>query len=407
MNVYSAFDGCSGGQQALERLGFTFDGVNNTYYSSEIDKYAQAVTAVQYANTKFLGDIHGVDATKLPHINLMICGSPCQDLSFAGLGKGFSEEGKRSNLFWVWLKQFKIIKPDYVLVENVKMKTQWSDMMSEALGFGFKELNSKYISAQNRVRLYWFGKRVGDTYEQVPIQDLPDLGIMLKDVLDDGYVDRDKSYCIDANYWKGGNLNQYFNKSRRQLVFNKCLEVGHTAEIKGYDIIKRVYSPEGKAPTLTTMQGGHREPKVATTDPKGGRIVNRRKLDGVRKDNDKSIPLEPYLEVREDDKTNCLSTVQKDNVVVSKIRDKSKTVRVGGRGSYDRHEWDSVDELHWRKLSVRECEKLQTIRPDYTSLGLFEDGNVKKISNSQRYKMLGNGFSIDTISWILQGMKDV
>ena len=70
MNVYSAFDGCSGGQQALERLGFTFDGVNNTYYSSEIDKYAQAVTAVQYANTKFLGDIHGVVATKLPHINL-------------------------------------------------------------------------------------------------------------------------------------------------------------------------------------------------------------------------------------------------------------------------------------------------------------------------------------------------
>ena len=183
--------------------------------------------------------------------------------------------------------------------------------------------------------------------------------------------------------------------------------MGHTAEIKGYDIIKRVYSPEGKAPTLTTMQGGHREPKVATTDPKGGRIVNRRKLDGVRKDNDKSIPLEPYLEVREDDKTNCLSTVQKDNVVVSKIRDKSKTVRVGGRGSYDRHEWDSVDELHWRKLSVRECEKLQTIRPDYTSLGLFEDGNVKKISNSQRYKMLGNGFSIDTISWILKEMKDV
>ena len=364
MNCYSAFDGCSGGQQALERLGIVFDGVNNTYYASEIDKYAQAVTAVQYPNTKFLGDIHGVDVTKLPHINLMICGSPCQDLSFAGLGKGFSEEGKRSNLFWVWLEQFKIIKPDYVLVENVKMKTQWSDTMSNALGFGFKELNSKYISAQNRVRLYWFGKRVGDTYEQVPIQDLPDLGIMLKDVLDDGFVDRDKSYCIDANYWKGGNPKQYFNKSRRQLVFNKCLEVGHTAEIKGYDIIKRVYSPEGKAPTLTTMQGGHREPKVATTDPKGG-------------------------------------------VVVSKIRDKSKTIRVGGRGSYDRHEWDSVDELHWRKLSVRECEKLQTIRPDYTSLGLFEDGSVKKISNSKRYKMLGNGFSVDTISWILQEMKDV
>ena len=389
MNCYSAFDGCSGGQQALERLGITFDGAKNTYYASEIDPYPQAVTTRQYPKTKFLGDIHGVDATKLPHINLMICGSPCQDLSFAGLGKGFSEEGKRSNLFWVWLEQFKIIKPDYVLVENVKMKTQWSDMMSNALGFTFQELNAKWISAQNRVRYYWFGKRVGNKYVQVPIQDLPDLGIMLADVLDDGYVDRDKAYCIDANYWKGGNPNQYFKKARRQLVFNKCLEVGHTAEIKGFDIIKRVYSPDGKAPTLTTMQGGHREPKVATNDPKGGRIVNRRKVDGVRKDNDKSIPLKPYIEIRNDSKTNCLSTVQKDNII--------------------------IEGLTWRKLSPIECEKLQTIKPNYTEYGVFRNDKnydptlhehlqLKKISNSQRYKMLGNGFSVDTIAWILQGM---
>jgi site-specific DNA-cytosine methylase len=201
------------------------------------------------------------------------------------------------------------------------------------------------MSAQNRVRYYWFGKRVDNKYVQVPIQELPDLGIMLADVLDDGYVDRDKAYCIDANYWKGGNPNQYFKKSRRQLVFNKCLEVGHTAEIKGFDIIKRVYSPDGKAPTLTTMQGGHREPKVATTDPKGGRI-----------------------------------TVKKDNVI--------------------------IEGLTWRKLSVVECEKLQTIKPNYTEYGVFRDDKLKKISNSQRYKMLGNGFSVDTIAWILQGMKE-
>ena len=154
------------------------------------------------------------------------------------------------------------------------------------------------------------------------------------------------------------------------------------------------------------MQGGHREPKVATTNPKGGRIVNRRKVDGVRKDNQLDLPLKPYLEVRADDKTNCISTVQKDNVVVSQIRDKSKAVRVGGRGSYDRHEWDSVDELHWRKLTPKECARLQTVPDNHCIMGSF-DGVVKPISKSQQYKMLGNGWTIDVIAHILEGMKDV
>ena len=124
-------------------------------------------------------------------------------------------------------------------------------------------------------------------------------------------------------------------------------------------------------------------------DPKGGRIVNRRKVDGVRKDNDKSIPLKPYIEIRNDSKTNCLSTVQKDNII--------------------------IEGLTWRKLSPIECEKLQTIKPNYTEYGVFRNDKnydptlhehlqLKKISNSQRYKMLGNGFSVDTIAWILQGM---
>jgi len=138
------------------------------------------------------------------------------------------------------------------------------------------------------------------------------------------------------------------------------------------------------------MQGGHREPKIATSDPKGGRIVNRRKLDGVRKDDDKSIPLKPYLEVREDDKTNCLSTVQKDNVI--------------------------VQDLTWRKLTPLECERLQTLPDGYTQYGDFggeqfdKDGNfirytTKPISNTQRYKMIGNGMTVSIIAKILEGME--
>lgn len=97
------------------------------------------------------------------------------------------------------------------------------------------------------------------------------------------------------------------------------------------------------------------------------------------------------IKVRE--KSNCLTTVQKDNIV---IRDKSKCVRSGGRGSYDRHEWDSVDKDHTRKLTVLECERLQTVPDNYTN----------HVSNSQRYKMLGNGWTVDVITHILKGMSE-
>jgi site-specific DNA-cytosine methylase len=79
--------------------------------------------------------------------------------------------------------------------------------------------------------------------------------------------------------------------------------------------------------------------------------------------------------------------------MTSPIREKSKTVRSGGRGSYDRHEWDSVDKLHWRKLTPLECERLQTVPDNYTN----------HVSNTQRYKMLGNGFTVDVIAHILKG----
>ena len=128
---------------------------------------------------------------------------------------------------------------------------------------------------------------------------------------------------------------------------------------------------DGKAPTLLTMQGGNREPKVATYSPKGGRIVNRR-LDekGVRKDNQMDLPLEPQVEIRDDNKTNCLTTVQKDNVVVNR------------------------DEYLWRKLTPLECERLQTMPDNYTN----------HVSKTQRYKMIGNGWTIDVIAHILNSL---
>ena len=416
INVLSCFDGLSGGQLALEKSGIKV----NQYFASEIDKYAIAVAKYNYPNMIHLGDVKKIDTSTLPKIDLMLAGSPCTDLSFAGLGKGLVK-GEQSSLFFDWWELVQELKPKYIFLENVRMKEEYKKQISEILGFEPTAINSSLVSAQNRYRLYWFGIRDGDTYKAIPISQPEDRGIVLADILEQGLDDtwtlsdqaqerarnnpRSRAFTPDQDK-SGALLSNQYKQSTDSLyaVADGCIQIGETAEIKGYDIIKRVYSPEGKAPTLTTMQGGHREPKVATTDPKGGRIVNRRKVDGVRKDNQLDLPLKPYLEVRADDKTNCISTVQKDNVVVSQIRDKSKAVRVGGRGSYDRHEWDSVDELHWRKLTPKECARLQTVPDNHCTMGSF-DGVVKPISKSQQYKMLGNGWTIDVIAHILEGMK--
>ena len=186
------------------------------------------------------------------------------------------------------------------------MKQEYQDMISDALSVQPMMLPSSLVSGQKRDRLYWFNWNC----------DLPkDKNIYLQDIVEDGAVDRDKSFCIDANYWKGGNLKSYFTKNRRQLVFDnhRCIQVG-IADIKGHDVLKRVYAREGKAPTLNTMNGGNREPKVL-----GGRMIGRKinPKTGKRDDYNPNIKTEQRIELRADNKTGALTTVQKDNLVVT------------------------------------------------------------------------------------------
>ena len=254
------------------------------------------------------------------------------------------------------------------------MKKEWQDTIVNMLQeinpkLKMYIINSSIVSAQNRVRMY-----VTDFNFKIP----KDKGIKLKDIIECGCVDREKSYCLDANYWKGGNLRTYFEKSRRQLVFGDgCKQVG-IADLNGHDILKRVYSVEGKSPTLNTCGGGNREPKILCKSASvKGRRINK---DGVRKDNDKSIPLVQTLEVYDNDKSRCLSTVDKDAVV--------SPMPVG---RYPNAYEDNT--LHWRKLTVKECCRLQTLPDDY----------CKAVSNSQGYKILGNGWTNEVIKFILKG----
>lgn len=258
--MLSLFDGMACGRIALERCGYN---VTN-YFASEIDKYAMKVAKANYPDIQHLGDVRSVITDDLPDIDLLIGGSPCQGFSFAGRHLNF--EDQRSRLFFEYVRILEETQPRYFLLENVRMSKESERVISEFLDCEPITINSNLVSAQNRHRLYW---------TNIPVDGLPDdKGIKLADIIESGNVDRDKAHCIDANYWKGGNLKSYFEKNRRQLVFG-----------------------------------------------------------------------------------------------------------------------ESVDD--YRKLSPIECERLQTVPENYTA----------HVSNTQRYKMLGNGWTVDVVAHILKNME--
>ena len=201
------------------------------------------------------------------------------------------------------------LKPKYFLLENVRMKKESQDVISNFLGVEPISINSSLVSAHFRQRLYW---------TNIPNISVPeDKGIVLQDILENGYTDRCKSHCIDANYFKGGNLKSYFEKHRRQLVFNKPLQINPSKKAGGKQpyIQDRVFDVRGKSHALTASFAS---------------------------------------------RTN-----------------------VGGEG------------LEWRKLTPLECERLQTVPEGYTD----------QVSNTQRYRMLGNGWTVDVIAHMFGGIE--
>jgi len=311
MNVLSLFDGMSCGRVALERAGIP---VTN-YYASEIDKYAILISTKNYPDIIQVGNIVDLKAESLPKIDLIIGGSPCQGFSFAGKQLNFDDP--RSKLFFEFVRLVRELKPKYFLLENVRMKKKYQDVISKELGVEPIEINSNLLSAQNRRRLYW----TNISNVQVP----NDAQILLKDILETGVTDRDKSMCIDANYYRGGNLKRYLERGSRQLVFTER----RTAEAKE---IRRQYQKLGR-----------------DFSPRRGKEL---------------VP-------REDNKANTLTTsLSCEHIVLD-------------------------ESLKFRKLTPIECERLQTLPDNYT----------EGVSNSQRYKMLGNGWTVDVIAHIFRSIK--
>lgn len=284
MRVLSLFDGMSCGQLALDRAGVLYD----TYYAAEIDEPAMCVACENYPWTVHVGDVTRWRDWDIEwaDVGLVMGGSPCQGFSFAGSQLAFDDP--RSALFFEYVDILQFVQlhnPSVAfLLENVKMAKPHEQVITDILGVAPVLINSSLVSAQMRARNYW----ANWTFPAPR-----DTGVTLRDVLDDGWATREKSYCIDANYAKGTNFKRYFYRGSRQLV----LEDGY--------------------------------------DPR----------DGMHEGNANEIM--------------------------------------------------HADGNRWRKLSPVECERLQTVPEGYTSC----------VPDRERYKMLGNGWTVDVVAHILRYME--
>lgn len=330
-NVLSLFDGKSSGYTALELAGIEFDG----YYSSEVDKYAIQVSNAIHPNQTRLGDVTKWREWDIDwaSIDMILGGFPCQAWSMAG--KQLGDKDERGMLFWTMLdimRHARKYNPKAnFLIENVKMKREFEEYithhMTEAVGDVHKILiNSALVSAQNRNRYYW---------TSFPVTQPEDVGIVLADIIESGSVTNDKSFCIDANYFKGGNLKSFFEKNRRQLVFE----------------LNKI---------------NHRCTDVTISN------------DGVR----------PH---KGDSRSSGISEMGR--LMFSDAK-KSYTVTTS-------HAPKLISCTGFRKLTPRECFRLQTT-PEHIIDKILACG----VSNSQLYKIAGNGWTDEVIAHIFRGLKN-
>lgn len=320
LTVLSLFDGMSCGRIALDNLGIECE-----YYASEIDKYAIKVSEDNYPGIIRVGDVtklsynNGVltgenGSYNVGTIDLLIGGSPCQSLS--NLGDGTGLEGK-SSLFYHWLRLKNEINPKHFLLENVSMKKEWQDKISELVQVQPVVINSRLVSAQNRKRLYW---------SNLSVEQPKDLGIELKDIV---------SYPVDQKYYLSNKAKVYITSKDR--LKKKLTDLGTD---------KAICLPA----RYTALNG-----TFVCVDNNG-------KID-----------------------------VQKAGTLIARY---AKGVATFGGDTYVYDTEDITKELI-RKFTPEECEKLQTVPVGYT----------KCVSDTQRYKMLGNGWTVKVIEHILSSLK--
>lgn len=317
ITVLSLFDGISCGRVALQRANIPVA----KYYASEIDKYAIQVTQKNWPDTIQLGDVTKIDFSKYAgEIDLLIGGSPCQDLSIAGKREGLS--GERSGLFFKYVEALNTIRPKWFLLENnVGMPQEAYEKISELVGCYPVEINSALVSAQNRRRYYW--TNIGPKeislfgFATCTIPQPQDKGIILQDILETGNAYEKKSYCLTSS--NGGLVFEHDYPKKNKNGVAEPIRLGG-----GGPQSQRIYSVRGKSVCLNAGGGG------------AGAKTGLYKIE---------LPDGEYI---------------------------------------------------IRKLTPIECERLQTLPDNYTA----------GISDTQRYKCIGNGWTVDVISHIFSFMED-
>ena len=368
------------------------------YTAIEIDKFAVKVSDDNHEGIVRYYDVREVRGEMLGKVDFFCGGSPCQGFSFSGKQLAFDDP--RSVLFFEYvrlLNELKEINPDMVwMLENVNMKKEFENIITETVGVNPIRVNSSIFSPQNRIRNYWLSWKVNPLL----------------------FVDRERYIHHILQPDSEEEIRTYTPRDQGSSSDN-CRQVGHADDINGHDILKRIYSPNAKAPTLNTMGGGNRHPKVAMTEPQwSSASIRNRRLDenGIRKDDQMELALVPCLEVKGQKKSNALTTVQKDNLATTLPQGRYPIADiVGGQGKqllkpniakaatllardykgFGNQGMTGVrttDPHTWRRLSVVECSRLQGLPDDY----------CKSVSKSQGYKQLGNGFQVDTIFELLK-----
>ncbi len=395
LKVLSYFNGMNCIGLALKQMGVEFE-----LYACEIDKYANQVSSTLFPDTINLGDVRNVNFDELPIFDLIVGGSPCQGFSFAGKQLNFEDE--RSKLFFEFVKgveQCKKKNPNVkFLLENVKMKAEFEAVISRFMGIDPIEINSSLLSAQSRKRLYWTNIGVSKAnlfgIEEPGIPQPKDKGIFLKDILE---------LEVDEKYYLSNKAIAYMNSSNDKFTGTKTRFEHYPNPM------------DGKAGCLTANMFKGAPYGII----KCARQVGRKIVDGKRDDN-ADVPIVQQIEPRHDGKSGCLTTVQKDNVLIvpeatnkgyTEIKDggcvdltfiDSKTRR--GRNMEDKsncltaskYDFCQFKDAKIRRLTPKECARLQTI-PEWAIEKMLNCG----VSDSQLYKMLGNGWTVDVISYIL------
>jgi len=330
LKVLSLFDGISCARVAIERAGFKIE----EYYASEIDKYAMQIARKNYIDTIELGNVVDIKPPRYGNlknigIDILIGGSPCQDLSIAGKRKGLC--GARSGLFYEYVRIRDEVKPKYFILENVNsMSKEAKDTISKELGVEPIMINAALVSAQNRKRLFWVGKLVGDKYEQVDIELPEDKGILLKDILED---EVEEKYFINDSYIKNLNRESYGAKGS-------------------------IANENEKTKTLTASMGCGGGNGIYVSRPSGAKTGLYHVPHGYKKEKVTQEDKYPTLHAQSPDSNHLLI----EPVI--------------------------------RKLTPIECERLQSLPDNYT----------EGVSNTQRYKGLGNAFNVDVVAHIIKSL---